>query len=697
MDLFTIERYGCEIYQTTPDDQMRKLKERIERRKSERKSNVEAHVEVQDADKNEGTPKKKAKKEKKEVKVEADMNEVNNINRKSIKSKSKDKRGEKKLISLPENGMKSESSNIASPLEKTRKLKKSKRNADCDSEINTVQDNDPEPPKKYDADDDIVRMSIESVDEENESTVVDETMIRNMKETNVDGGVNESKIKDEKPNERLFLVLGKQTHKKKTKVKRSLPRWLAEPIVLPAGIDAGKVLIADTNFVSENMLKNLNSAEITHFFPVQAYVIPKVLRIKQHSWLPPQDICVQAPTGSGKTLAYTLPIIETLSKKIVRSLYCLVILPSKDLAFQVKQVFEFYTKGTHVKVGLASGVKTFSKEQEMLTVKGPNGYISKVDVLVCTPGRLVDHIKQTEGFSLRHLRFLVIDEADRLLGQDYSGWLGLVMQCHQKLFPLNVRTLQQNSPPLQKLLFSATLTQNPEKLAPLELFKPVLFTSQMESGSRDTDVEHVTDDERFIIPPELVEKIVVVEEGEKPLVLIYLMMTLHRKRVLCFTKSIEGTHRLCVLLKSFGGFTVSEFSSSLSETQRKGTIRDFKSGKIDLLVSSDAMARGIDIEHVSLVVNYDPAASAKTYVHRVGRTARAGMEGEAITILSRKEVFHFKQMMKKLSGSSYSVMKVKKTDIASFEEKYAEALSSLQSIVAEEKRAKHAGILTKKT
>lgn len=118
-----------------------------------------------------------------------------------------------------------------------------------------------------------------------------------------------------------------------------------------------------------------------------------------------------------------------------------------------------------------------------------------------------------------------------------------------------------------------------------------------------------------------------------------------------------------MLLKSFGGFTVSEFSSSLSETQRKGTIRDFKSGKIDLLVSSDAMARGIDIEHVSLVVNYDPAASAKTYVHRVGRTARAGMEGLLLCCVLLMKTTRFCHPAHAISKKVYTITEYKRTQI----------------------------------
>jgi len=360
-------------------------------------------------------------------------------------------------------------------------------------------------------------------------------------------------------------------------------------------------------------------------------------------------------------------------------------------------VFETYTVGTELKVGVASGLKTFSKEQEKLVCK--NGR-SKIDILVCTPGRLVDHLKQTIGFNLRQLRFLVVDEADRLLGQSYSSWLEEVKAsvygstpgsiARQRLAPVNPSVFKVCQLPFQKLLFSATLTQNPEKIAPLELLHPLLFTSKADHLSvgekgelEERTPESVdTEAERFVIPGKLDEKMVAVDVDMKPLVLVYLMVELEWKGVLCFTKSIESTHRLRVLMQAFTGFTVAEFSSNFSETQRKGIIRDFNNGKVVLLISSDAMARGMDIDTVKLVVNYDTALNAKTYIHRVGRTARAGNEGSAITILSSKEVYHFKLMMKKMSREKIPKMEIPKKVFELYQDKYTSALSALQETIS---------------
>ena len=169
-----------------------------------------------------------------------------------------------------------------------------------------------------------------------------------------------------------FPVLYKHKHIKLTAVKAPQPKWLTEKNIISADISSNKTNLQNINYLHENTKNNLTKKNITDLFPVQATVIPyilndhaRILNKKFH----PHDICVQAPTGSGKTLAYALPIIELLSSVTVRKLYCLVVLPSKDLALQVKNVFDQYIQGTDIKVTLLSGVATFPKEQERLVEK----------------------------------------------------------------------------------------------------------------------------------------------------------------------------------------------------------------------------------------------------------------------------------------------------------------------------------------
>jgi len=152
-----------------------------------------------------------------------------------------------------------------------------------------------------------------------------------------------------------------------------------------------------------------------------------------------------------------------------------------------------------------------------------------------------------------------------------------------------------------------------------------------------------------VTPASLHEFTVICDAGEKPLVVLYFLQVKNFESTLCFTSSVESTHRLFKLLQLYGGIRVSEFSSNLPQQERSRILQEFKAGHIQLLICSDGMARGLDIEHVANVISYDPPTFVKTYVHRVGRTARAGREGNSFTILAPKEVHHFKELLLKTS------------------------------------------------
>ena len=188
---------------------------------------------------------------------------------------------------------------------------------------------------------------------------------------------SETEIKAKGQTDNYFKVLGSFDKKKEKKiVKRLLPKWIAEAKYIASDIDAGKVPLKEANFLEEFSINNLEEQNIEYLFPVQSCVIPLILSqnsrdtVYQKAGLLPSDICVSAPTGSGKTLAYVLPIVQILKKCEWRRLQAIVILPSRDLALQVKNVIGAYVNGTHVKVGLASGVKSFHDEQQQLISKG---------------------------------------------------------------------------------------------------------------------------------------------------------------------------------------------------------------------------------------------------------------------------------------------------------------------------------------
>ena len=288
--------------------------------------------------------------------------------------------------------------------------------------------------------------------------------------------------------------------------------------------------------------------------------------------------------------------------------------------------------------------------------------VSAVDVLVCTPGRLVDHLDNTPGFSLEHLRYLIIDEADRLLSQSYHGWIGRVLdQTQQTSNKASIANPRRTSSTLQlrKWLYSATLTRDPQKLASLQLVHPKQFSMQ---------AANATNRSLYSMPPQLEEYSMICRAEQKPLVLVTLLIeflkqqtkgTYRKEMVVVFTSSLESTHRLTRLLQllwptvfehcvtnmndrtdsTSSMSPVAECSSSLSQKQKAKLVQDCNDPTNKwprILVCSDGMSRGMDLEYVTLVINYDIPGFAKTYVHRCGRTARAGKSGKAISILKGK-------------------------------------------------------------
>ncbi|XP_077917283.1 ATP-dependent RNA helicase DDX51 isoform X1 [Halichoerus grypus] len=516
------------------------------------------------------------------------------------------------------------------------------------------------------------------------------------------------------------LLLGGCGRSRAPKVQPFLPSWLAEPSRVGKSVTEDLVPIEDIPEVHPDMQKKLRAHGISSYFPVQAAVIPALLESTANGFLVarggywPSDLCVSAPTGSGKTLAFVIPVVQALLRRAVCQVRALVVLPTKELAQQVSKVFNIYTDATPLRVALITGQKSLIKEQESLVQKTADGFRCLADVVVATPGRLVDHIDQTPGFSLQHLRFLVIDEADRMVDSMHQSWLPRVVEaafprdgakepfallqrrqprattaaryltlslpctrcgrlwtapsCFLSVFEtprpqsglvcsgvagaLQVSWLDQGccpitrSPfsiscpqmPLQKLLFSATLTQNPEKLQQLGLYQPRLFSTGLTyKGPRDTDEDRDSGG-KYTFPAGLSHHYVPCSLRTKPLAILHLILEKNFSRVLCFTNSRENSHRLFLLVQAFGGVSAAEFSSRCGPGQRKAVLKQFEQGKVQLLISTDATARGIDVQGVQLVINYDAPQYLRTYVHRVGRTARAGKTGQAFTLLLRVQV-----------------------------------------------------------
>ena len=372
------------------------------------------------------------------------------------------------------------------------------------------------------------------------------------------------------------MLLGEHLSKNKSKVKRVLPKWLANPDIVPCDYDS-LLNINELGCLDEQTLSALQDHKITHFFPVQSQVIPRLISNLGHNFFPPNDICVSAPTGSGKTLAYVLPILQNLKQRVVPSVRALIVLPVQDLAVQVYKVFQTFNKGTDLRIKLLSASKSFTQEQRELVREGVEGLHVLVDILVATPGRLVDHLQKTEGFSLKNLRFLVIDEADRVMQNVQNDWLSHVensvySQGRKRMGPFNVANASKVQTPLQKLLFSATLSQHPEQLQDLNLFEPKLFTSV--SKPDDDLVKIIADEEdslektedgfvgQFTTPKELSEYFTLCLSEKKIQVLEYLIRSKNMQKVIIFANAIYRVHNLTAHLNEYG-IKTAEFSSKV--------------------------------------------------------------------------------------------------------------------------------------
>ncbi|XP_044300057.1 ATP-dependent RNA helicase DDX51 isoform X4 [Varanus komodoensis] len=392
---------------------------------------------------------------------------------------------------------------------------------------------------------------------------------------------------------------------------------------------------------------------------------------------------------------------KALLDRVVCQVRALAVLPTKELAQQVSKVFNVYTDGLGLKVVQLTGQKSFAKEQESLVERTLTGFRSLADIVVATPGRLVDHLQQSPQFSLRELRFLIIDEADRIIDSMQQDWLQQVTKaaCHseEEMGPIRLfRQVGHGLPitaarsccpylPLQKLLFSATLTWNPEKLQQLGLYQPCLFMPV--SSEKQAEVQQEPE-KKYTIPEGLSQYYVPCSLSWKPLFLLHFLLRLKFSRVLCFTNSKDTSHRLFLLIRAFGGVNVAEFSSRLSPSQRKRTLKEFEQGKIQLLISTDATARGIDIVGVKCVISYDAPQFIRTYIHRVGRTARAGKAGLAFTMLLKQQERKFLKMLRDAGLPKLEQQLVKSKFIQPLLQPYQEALAELQQIVKEEQAEK---------
>ena len=618
-------------------------------------------------------------------------------------------------------------------------------------------------------------------------------------------------------------------------VEEAVPAKTAES----AAVRAAAELAAEWGLLPE-LVDVVRQQNLATFFPIQRLAIRPIVNDGV------RDVCVAAPTGSGKTLVYVTCVLNSLARRVVVRTRALIVVPTRDLARQAHAVFTTWATAlaeaqakTHfaegeeqpqpLRVKLLIGQSAFETEQKRLVRRNAWGVLeAAADIVIATPGRLVDHLTSTEGFTLEHLEWLVVDEADRLMSQNYQGWIERVMrasgrravgggvgladplrsatrEAHCDAAPVAVATwrphwqrtvfgesvdalvenalqgygayaatqdeaaafatetetddapplrLVMQRTPLRRMLLSATLTQNPEKLSEFALVNPMRFSVNKRNfreggeapAARAADAPSVALERRFVTPSRLDEHMVVCSKGQKPLMLLYLLHAIHRDGQLLrardaeeaaavaalaaqtrrsddddddaaaaaaekkegespltmvFAGSVESAHRLARLLQLYGepsvafgstpskkAWRVREFSSAVSQKERNSVISEMERGIVSVLVCSDSLARGIDLVHISTVINYDAPTAAKTYVHRAGRTARAGRRGTVCTLLLRKQVWKFKSILTEVDNNYVSHLHLPVERTVPLVPRFVRCLDSLRRVLMREKHGK---------
>ena len=356
--------------------------------------------------------------------------------------------------------------------------------------------------------------------------------------------------------------------------------------------------------LSPALLKAIELQNYTQAYPIQEAAIPAVLR--------KSDVLGIAQTGSGKTASFVLPILMNLEDSAPiknRHIKVLVVVPTRELAIQVRDVFQLFGSALENKIKSMAVYGGVSINPQMKGLMG-------VSVLIATPGRLLELVR-LNAIHLSSVETLVLDEADKMLNLGFKDEMNEIFS----LLPKQ----------RQNLLFSATLSDDLSSITQVVLKNPEII--KIETAEENIDL--ITQTGYFIS-----------EEKKGPL-LRYLIKTNNMKQVLVFTSSAFNADKVTEKLRK-NGVDAMAMHSKKSQEARVKALNNFKNGNVRVLVATDIIARGIDIQFLPFVINYELPRSPKDYIHRIGRTGRAESPGEAITLVTAEEEHHFKIIQKKI-------------------------------------------------
>lgn len=351
------------------------------------------------------------------------------------------------------------------------------------------------------------------------------------------------------------------------------------------------------------ILSALKNEGYTHPTPIQQQAIPHVLQGK--------DVLGCAQTGTGKTAAFSIPMIQLLAQnedapKGKRKIKALVLTPTRELAIQIGESIANYGKSTKIRHTVIFGGVPQQKQVNALS----NG----VDILVATPGRLLD-LMQQKYIQLAHIQFFVLDEADRMLD------MGFVHDVKKVITALPTKR--------HSLFFSATMPPAIVKLANAILHKPVKVEVAPVSSTAET----------------ISQEVYFVDKGNKRKLLETVIKEREIERVLVFTRTKHGADRVAKTLTK-SGIEARAIHGNKSQNQRQNALKSFKNNETRALVATDIAARGIDIDELSHVINFELPNVPESYVHRIGRTGRAGADGKAIAFCDAEEKKYLKDIEK---------------------------------------------------
>ncbi|CAO1629360.1 unnamed protein product [Parajaminaea phylloscopi] len=416
------------------------------------------------------------------------------------------------------------------------------------------------------------------------------------------------------------------------------------------------------------LLRGLAELSFATPTPIQARTIPIALAGK--------DIVAGAVTGSGKTAAFMIPILERLAHRPRGSSEAktrvVVLTPTRELAVQCWNVGKALGKFMDIRFCLCVGGLSLKSQEAELKLRP--------EVVIATPGRLIDHIRNSASFGIEDIEILVMDEADRMLEEGFAAELNEIIQSTPR--------------GRQTMLFSATMTDDVDELVRLSLKRPVrLFVDPKRTTASKLIQEFVRvrgatgNAEEGAGPSSSSSSATMrrrTEDEARPALLVSLCVRTFRHQVIIFVRSKKLAHQLKVLFGLFG-LSAGELHGDLSQEQRLQALQGFKEGRVDFLLATDLASRGLDIKGVQTVINYDMPAQHEIYIHRVGRTARAGKNGRSVTLVGEGDRRLLKTVLKKSPPEQVKHRLVPSDIVSHIADKISELKPDVDAVLQEEK------------